>query len=76
MIRYYGAYWRVKKKKYKKIMGMIYLFQTTLIIYYSKWAPICINCGCEMVLDIIVPPDPPPDNLKFGEKLGDWNYLK
>ena len=74
MVRYYGGYWRIKKKKFKRIINLETICQKNLKDFVedsNKWAPICPKCGGKMTLIDYKPKKPPPNYL-FERTLLDW----
>lgn len=81
-VRYYGAYSRTKRKKYKKLLGFQESVQKNLWSYGSIWAPNCQKCGCRMqfvasskefaeMFEVV----PPPNEPQFLEKITSWIKL-
>jgi len=73
-IRHYGAYSRGIKRKFKKLLGLASIVQTKLIKINELWSPTCPKCGKKMDFVCSGKGEPPP-RLKFGERIGDWNYI-
>ena len=78
-VRYYGAYSRTKRKKYKKLLGFQESVQKSILSYGSTWAPHCDNCDCKMKFIAsskefadILGTIPPPNEPKFLEKITSW----
>lgn len=73
-IRHYGAYSRGIKRKFKKLLGLVSIAQRKLTTFIGLWSPICPNCGSKMEYVLSGKGKPPPE-LRFGERLCDWNYI-
>jgi len=77
-IRYYGVYCRPKRRHFRELLsefvGLVSIEQEKLMRWCGKWAPECENCGCKMEL-VWYGKDPPPKNIRFGERIADWQYL-
>ena len=78
-IRYYGIYHRPKRRYYKELvsgfLGLVSITQETLLKWTERWSPKCEKCGCKMEL-VWYGKDPPPENIQFGERIADWEYIK
>jgi len=73
-VRYYGGYWRIKKSRFKRIIGIETICRKNLSDFTEipeKWAPTCPKCGSKMLLIDYKPKKPPPDYL-FERTLLDW----
>ena len=77
MIRYYGAYSRARKSKYKRYLSHSSIGQCNLENLGTKKRPRCPICGTDLEFVIFFKKDPPWPSEKwvFGTKLDDWNYL-
>jgi hypothetical protein len=77
MIRYYGAYCRKWKSRYKRYLSHSSIRQCKLDELVAKKWPRCPNCGTQMEFVLFFKEDPPPPSEKwdFGTKLVDWDYL-
>jgi hypothetical protein len=77
MIRYYGAYSRARKSKYKRYLSYSSIGQCNLENLGTKKRPRCPICGTDLEFVIFFKKDPPWPSEKwvFGTKLDDWNYL-
>jgi len=73
-IRHYGVYSRGIKRKFKRLLGLVSIAQTKLLNFNELWSPICPKCGKKMDFVWSGKGEPPP-RLKFGERIGDWNYI-
>lgn len=73
-VRYYGVYYRVKRKHFKRLLCLVSITQGNLLKLSEKWAPTCDRCGCVMGL-VGYFPKGPPDKAVFGEKIGHWYYI-
>jgi len=73
-VRYYGAYYRVKRMHFKEQLGMISIAQVLLTKYVEKWAPVCEKCGQKMEL-VECWLSKPPSTGEFGKKISDWCYV-
>ena len=73
-VRYYGAYYRVKRMHFKRQYGMISITQQILSKYVEKWTPTCENCECRMEL-VECWLSKPPLTDEFGKKISDWCYM-
>jgi hypothetical protein len=77
MIRYYGAYCRKWKSRYKRYLSHSSIRQCKIDEICDKSWPRCPNCGSRMQFVMFFKKDPPiiPAKWEFGTKLDDWNYL-
>jgi hypothetical protein len=77
MIRYYGAYARKWKSRYKRYLLHSSIRQSKMEEFGDKSFPRCPKCGSRMEFVMFFKEDPPPISAKweFGTKLDDWNYL-
>jgi len=73
-IRHYGVYSRGIKRRFKRLLGLVSIAQTKLLKFNELWSPICPKCGKKMDFVLSGEGEPPP-RLKFGERIGDWNYI-
>lgn len=73
-VRYYGVYYRVKRKHFKKLLCLVSITQETLAKWCEKWTPICDGCGCKMEL-VGYFSKGPPKKVIFGEKIEHWHFL-
>ena len=73
-IRHYGVYSRGIKRRFKRLLGLVSIAQTKLLKFNELWSPICPKCGKKMDFVLSGKGEPPP-RLKFGERIGDWNYI-
>lgn len=73
-VRYYGVYYRVKRKRFKRLLCLVSITQESLLKWSKKWAPTCERCGCKMKL-IGYFSKGPPDKAIFGEKIKHWHYI-
>lgn len=71
MIRYYGAYSRKHKKKYKKYLNHQSIRQATLLNFDGKRVPRCPQCLGKMRIIGYRPGKPPPFR-KIGVTITDW----
>jgi len=74
MIRYYGAYCRKWKRKYKKYLVQVSITQTKLEEYPKKREVRCPKCGSVMSFVMCIKGKPPPD-IEFGRIIDDWCYV-
>lgn len=81
-VRYYGAYSRTKRKKYKKQLGFQDSIQKNIWSYESIWVPCCPKCGARMKyvasskeFKHLFEANPPPDNSRLLEKITTWIRL-
>jgi len=77
MIRYYGAYCRKWKSRYKRYLSHSSIRQCKIGEFVDKSWPRCPKCGSRMEFVMLFKKDPPiiPAKWKIGTKLDDWNYL-
>jgi len=77
MIRYYGAYSRSQKSKYKRYLSHSSIRQCKLGNGGTKKRPRCPICGTDLEFVIFFQKDPPWPSEKwdFGTKLDDWTYM-
>ena len=73
-VRYYGVYYRVRKKHFKELKDMVSIIQKTLPEYVKDWAPECNKCKCKMKFVMGWCNKPPPEK-QFGNKISDWVYI-
>ncbi len=73
-VRYYGAYYRVKRKHFKRLLCLVSTTQENLVKWCENWAPTCDRCGCKMGL-VGYFSKGPPDRAIFGEKIEHWYYI-
>lgn len=73
-VRYYGVYYRVKRKRFKRLLCLVSITQESLLKWSEKWAPVCEGCRCKMKL-IGYFSKGPPDEAIFGEKIEHWHYI-
>lgn len=73
-VRYYGAYYRVKRMHFKEQLGMVSITQQVLTKYAEKWVPVCEKCGCKMEL-VECWLSKPPSADEFGKRISDWCYM-
>ena len=75
MIRYYGAYSRKHKKKYKKYLRQQSMKQRTMLHFDGKRVPRCPICFGKMRIIAFQKKKPPPFR-KYGQKITDWYNKK
>lgn len=79
VVRYYGAYSRQDRKKYKRLINKSndygIITQTKLVQFLPKFTPRCEKCDKLMEL-AWYEPRKPPDEKNFGSKITDWAYFK
>jgi len=77
MIRYYGAYCRKWKSRYKRYLSHSSIKQCKIEEFCDKSFQRCPKCGSRMEFVTFFKKDPPiiPAKWVFGTKLDDWNYL-
>jgi len=77
MIRYYGAYSRSQKSKYKRYLSHSSIRQCKLGNGGTKKRPRCPICATDLEFVIFFQKDPPWPSEKwdFGTKLDDWTYM-
>jgi len=77
MIRYYGAYSRKWKSRYKRYVSHSSIRQHKLAELEARKWPSCPHCGKQMEFVMFLKKDPPlpSQEWEFGTKLDDWNYL-
>lgn len=77
-VRYYGIYHRPKRRHFKELLsgfvGLVSITQEKLVKWCERWAPDCERCGCKMEL-VWYGKGPPPETIRFGERIADWRYL-
>ena len=74
MVRYYGAYSRVKKSHFRHFLRQS-MFQATIPLSAEETGILCDNCGCKMVLIEYNSPGPPKidkNEILLGDKLPHW----
>lgn len=73
MIRYYGAYARHRRKRYKAYLQSS-IEQATLLIYGVKKPERTLSCPyCGGIMDfVMVLKKPPPEKAKSQKELSDW----
>lgn len=80
-VRHYGIYARNRRRFFKKLLGVVSIVQQKLFKGSWLWAPNCPKCGAKMEFVFSSGMDrPPPElefakELRFGEKIIDWNYI-
>jgi len=77
MIRYYGAYCRKWKSKYRGYLSHSSIKQCKIDENGDKSWPRCPNCGSRLQFVRFFKKGPPiiPEKRVFGTKLDDWNYF-
>jgi len=73
-VRYYGVYYRVKRRHFKRLLCLVSITQENLVKWCENWAPTCDRCGCKMEL-VGYFSKGPPDRVIFGEKIEHWYYI-
>jgi hypothetical protein len=77
MIRYYGAYSRKWKSRYKRYLSHSSIRQYKLAELEARKWPRCPRCVAQLEFVMFFKEDQPPlsENWEFGTKLDDWKYL-
>ena len=73
-VRYYGVYYLVKRRHFKKLLCLVSITQQTLVKLCEKWTPTCDRCECKVELGGYFSKGP-PDGTIFGEKIEQWHFL-
>lgn len=74
MIRYYGAYCRKWKRRYRRYLEQESITQTKLGGFSRKRRYHCPHCGSALLF-ASKEDNPPPDRGKFGRLITDWGDL-
>jgi Putative transposase. len=71
-IRYYGAYYRRKRRFFKRLLGcLVSITQRKLDRFVKNRTVKCPKCGSLMNLVLFSAGKPPPGNRRFGGKITD-----
>ncbi len=74
MIRYYGAYCRKWKKKFKRYILLGSITQSKIAHFPRKRTYRCPNCKSRLEFDFKIG-KPPPSERIFGEFIDDWSRM-